>query len=275
MSVITDLWNYTLTTSSTPWRRVGGTASIGGGSLLLGNSALVRRTKPSSSFTIECSVVFDGVGGSIAPNQSGGATQGPGALLFSGTIYLGRLNYASTTPPLASIGGLQQAIPVVGSNYTLACKWFFKTTANQMAAVFVYNGIAYCADFTAFEAASAINFYSAGLSQVAAVGSLTITDGMTDAQVAALFPKIGVGAPATHAPTAVGTGTRVPAPPYGAGAASVRVPVANGVGQQIPSGYERLFYSTTAKPSHARIIRGYRSPQSAQYFHEILKERVA
>lgn len=235
----------------------------------MGNAAAVQRTKPSNSFVVECDIVFDGTGGSFALAQVGGSTPGPGARLSAGIIYMGALNYGNTTLPLVAIGGLQQSIPVVGANYTVTCKWFFKTTAGHLAAVFVYNGITYYSAFSVASASSFMNFYSVAISQVASVGTLTLTDTLSDAQVQALYDAAIPAQPhpfrwpATEAARAA---YRVPHYTY-------QLPLFKVAAMLAEPGYTTpvragILPERTGKVSHARILAGYRNEREAILFHK-------
>jgi hypothetical protein len=59
----------------------------------------------------------------------------------------------------------------------------------------------------------------------------------------------------------------------GAGTPALSVPTALGVAQRGAS-CSRILPNSAGKIAHARIIKGERSPERAQYFFELMKERV-
>lgn len=292
MSIFNDLWDYVLSGSSTPWFRVAGTASIAGGVLAMGNAAAVDRLGVTGSSVVEADITFVSGGGTCGFSPLGGATTGPGVALKSGLIQMGSVNYPSTAT-LAAFGTLNQtALALVGGLNTVRCKWFLKATAHTLAARFFYNGIEYVSGFvaSAFSTWSTINFYSQPLNVTANVGPLTITYGLSDAQVQTLYDgKIGMGAPSITKPTALGTGLLNPrgsgalviprlalagvgfVPARGQGAASISIPTLAGVGNRIGP-RSQFFPDATGKISHARILRGYRAYDEAALFHNLMKE---
>lgn len=302
MGFHTDTHNYTLNGASSPWRTSQGAPSISGGEILLTCDDAIGRMGGADfvgNYVLDCDVTVDATW-----SATGQAGVGIGLRTNGGPFY--DLNYRFAGLKIhrnlgesrlcgvdllswvvQNFGAFtQNAIPVHASSHACHYRWVVQPASQRVALLLTVGGTTYNSGWVTWTPTGVNNygqpwFYcnnNGSTSNVfGRIGTISVQDEIPDVYVEQLvstgiLPIFGSGAPSIGSVTAAGAGM---SNPRGSGALVVPSLLAAGVGVRTPirPPSSRIGTYSTVKPSHARILRGERTPNEAAIFHDVMKGR--